>query len=235
MKFDWLKTLVISAAVIIAGFFIGNMHKIGKQYDRTVQVKGLSEREVDADLAVWPINISLMANELNSLSLDIEKQNKEVYNFFISQGFTEDELTKGSTNISDVRADRYNSNAQYSEFRYLAKSEFTVRTDDLGKLQKALSESLELMSKGILLESKNTWRPIEYIFTGLNELKPSMIEEATKNAREVAEKFARDSDSEVGEIRTARQGLFTINDRDENTPQIKTIRVVTTIDFQLED
>ncbi|EPR71578.1 SIMPL domain-containing protein [Cyclobacterium qasimii] len=235
MKFDWLKTLVFSAAVIIAGFFIGNMHKIGKQYDRTVQVKGLSEREVDADLAVWPINISLTANDLNVLSGDIERQNKEVYNFFISQGFTEDELTKGSTNISDVRADRYNSNAQYSEFRYLAKSEFTVRTDDLGKLQKALSESLALMSKGILLESKNTWRPIEYIFTGLNDLKPSMIEEATKNAREVAEKFARDSDSDVGEIRTARQGLFTINDRDENTPQIKTVRVVTTIDFQLED
>jgi len=234
MKFDWLKTLIFSAAVIIAGFFIGNMHKIGKQYDRTVQVKGLSEREVDADLAVWPINILLTANDLNSLSLDIEKQNKEVYNFFITQGFTEDELTVGSTNISDIRADRYNSNAQYSEFRYLAKSEFTVRTDDLGKLQKALSESLELMSKGTLLESKNTWRPVEYIFTGLNELKPSMIEESTKNAREVAEKFARDSDSEVGEIRTARQGLFTINDRDENTPQIKTIRVVSTIDFQLE-
>lgn len=235
MKFDWLKTLIFSAAVIIAGFFIGNMHKIGKQYDRTVQVKGLSEREVDADLAVWPINILLTANDLNLLSLDIEKQNKEVYNFFIAQGFTEDELTVGSTNISDIRADRYNSNAQYSEFRYLAKSEFTVRTDDLGKLQKALSESLALMSKGILLESKNTWRPVEYIFTGLNELKPSMIEESTKNAREVAKKFARDSDSEVGEIRTARQGLFTINDRDENTPQIKTIRVVSTIDFQLED
>jgi hypothetical protein len=235
MKMDWFKTLVFSAAIIIAGFFVGNMHKIGKQYDRTVQVKGLSEREVDADLAVWPINISLTANDLNSLSNDIEKQNKEVYSFFKAQGFNDSELTKGSTNISDLKADRYNSNAPYNAFRYLAKSEFTVRTDDLAKLQKALGESLELMSKGILLESKNTWRPIEYIFTGLNELKPSMIEEATKNAREVAEKFARDSDSEVGEIRTARQGLFTINDRDENTPQIKTIRVVSTIDFQLED
>ena len=235
MKIDWLKTLLFSIAVIIAGFFIGNMHKIGKQYDRSVQVKGLSEREVDADLAVWPINISLAANDLNILSGDIERQNKEVYNFFIAQGFTEEELTKGSTNISDVQTDRYNSNAQYSPFRYLAKSEFTVRTNDLPKLQKALSESLTLMSKGILLESKNTWRPIEYIFTGLNDLKPSMIEEATKNAREVAEKFARDSDASVGKIRTARQGLFTINDRDENTPQIKTVRVVTTIDFQLED
>lgn len=235
MKIDWLKTLLFSAAVIIAGFFIGNMHKIGKQYDRSVQVKGLSEREVEADLAVWPINISLAANDLNILSGDIQKQNNEVYDFFIAQGFTEGELTKGSTNISDVQTDRYNSNAQYSPFRYLAKSEFTVRTNDLPKLQKALSESLILMSKGILLESKNTWRPIEYIFTGLNDLKPSMIEEATKNAREVAEKFARDSDASVGKIRTARQGLFTINDRDENTPQIKTVRVVTTIDFQLED
>ncbi len=211
------------------------MHKIGKKYDRFVQVKGLSEREVNADLAVWPINITLTGNDLNTLKSDIESQNSEVYNFFIAQGFDKNELTKGSTNINDVRADIYNSNFQNNTFRYLAKSEFTVRTNDIDKLQKALSESLELMSKGIILGSKNTWRPIEYIFTGLNELKPPMIEEATKNAREVAEKFARDSDAQVGEIRMASQGLFSITDRDENTPQIKLVRVVSTIDFQLEN
>lgn len=235
MKIDWLKTLTFCVSIVIAGFFVGNMHKTGKKYDRYVQVKGLSEREVNADLAVWPINITLTANDLNSLKINIEKQNDEVYDFFIAQGFEKNELTKGSTNISDVRADIYNSNSRNNEFRYLAKSEFTVRTNDINKLQKALSESLKLMSKGILLGSKNTWRPIEYIFTGLNDLKPSMIEEATKNAREVAEKFARDSDSRVGEIRIARQGLFTINDRDENTPQIKMVRVVSTIDFQLKE
>ncbi len=235
MKIDWLKTLIIFSSIVIAGFFVGNMHKTGKKYDRFVQVKGLSQREVNADLAVWPINITLTANDLQSLKNAIEEQNNEVYNFFIAQGFDKSELTKGSTNISDTRADMYNSSYQNQEFRYLAKSEFTVRTNDIDKLQKALSESLELMSKGILLGSKNTWRPVEYVFTGLNELKPSMIEEATKNAREVAEKFARDSDSQVGEIRVARQGLFSINDRDENTPQIKIVRVVSTIDFQLED
>ena len=235
MKIDWLKTLIICTSIVIAGYFVGNMHKTGKKYDRFVQVKGLSEREVNADLAVWPINITLTANDLNSLKSNIEKQNDAVYDFFIAQGFEKNELTKGSTNISDVRADMYNSNSRNNEFRYLAKSEFTVRTNDISKLQKALSESLNLMSKGILLGSKNTWRPIEYIFTGLNDLKPSMIEEATKNAREVAEKFARDSDSQVGEIRMARQGLFTISDRDENTPQIKIIRVVSTIDFQLKE
>jgi hypothetical protein len=211
------------------------MHKTGKKYDRFVQVKGLSEREVNADLAVWPINITLTGNDLKTLKSDIESQNNEVYNFFIAQGFDKNELTKGSTNINDVRADIYNSNFQNNAFRYLAKSEFTVRTNDIDKLQKALSESLELMSKGILLGSKNTWRPIEYIFTGLNELKPPMIEEATKNAREVAEKFALDSDANVGEIRMASQGLFSITDRDENTPQIKIVRVVSTIDFQLEN
>ncbi len=235
MKTDWLKIILICISIVIAGYFVGNMHKTGKKYDRFVQVKGLSEREVNADLAVWPINITLTGNDLNTLKSDIESQNSEVYNFFIAQGFDKNELTKGSTNINDVRADIYNSNFQNNTFRYLAKSEFTVRTNDIDKLQKALSESLELMSKGIILGSKNTWRPIEYIFTGLNELKPPMIEEATKNAREVAEKFARDSDAQVGEIRMASQGLFSITDRDENTPQIKLVRVVSTIDFQLEN
>ena len=235
MKTDWLKIILICISIVIAGYFVGNMHKTGKKYDRFVQVKGLSEREVNADLAVWPINITLTGNDLNTLKSDIESQNSEVYNFFIAQGFYKNELTKGSTNINDVRADIYNSNFQNNTFRYLAKSEFTVRTNDIDKLQNALSESLELMSKGIILGSKNTWRPIEYIFTGLNELKPPMIEEATKNAREVAEKFARDSDAQVGEIRMASQGLFSITDRDENTPQIKLVRVVSTIDFQLEN
>ena len=227
--------MILSLALVFAGYFVGNMHKTGKKYDRHVQVKGLSEREVKADLAVWPINITLTANDLNVLKNSIEQQNKEVYTFFIAQGFSEEELTKGNTNISDAYANIYNNNARNTTFRYLAKSEFTVRTSDIEKLQKALAESLSLMSEGIILESKNTWRPVEYIFTGLNELKPSMIEEATKNARAVAEKFARDSDSQVGEIRMARQGLFTINDRDQNTPQVKIVRVVSTIEFRLED
>lgn len=232
---DWLKVGVICFAIIIAGFFIGNMHKIGKKYDHYVEVKGLSEREVKADLAVWPLNITISGNDLGQLKKEIESQNKMVYEFFINQGFSKDELTVGSTNINDAFADMYNQNARNNEFRYLAKSDFTIRTNNIERLQNALSESLELVSQGILLGSKNTWRPIEYIFSGLNDLKPAMIEEATKNAREVAEKFAHDSNSQVGGIRVAHQGLFSISDRDENTPQIKIVRVVSTIEFQLEN
>lgn len=230
---DWIKTLVIAIAIICAGYFIGNMHKTGKRYDRFVQVKGLSEREVGADLAVWPLQITLTGNDLHTLRQNIEIQNDQVYDFFIDQGFNDSEITRGTTNIQDAHANIYNTDARNSEYRYLVISELTVRTEDIKKLQTALTGSLDLMSEGILLGSKNTWKPIEYIFTGLNDLKPSMIEEATNNAREVAEKFARDSGSEVGKIRIARQGLFTISDRDQNTPEVKMVRVVSTIDFQL--
>ena len=116
MKTDWLKIILICISIVIAGYFVGNMHKTGKKYDRFVQVKGLSEREVNADLAVWPINITLTGNDLNTLKNDIESQNSEVYNFFIAQGFDKNELTKGSTNINDVRADIYNSNFQNNTF-----------------------------------------------------------------------------------------------------------------------
>ncbi|MGB5402403.1 MAG: SIMPL domain-containing protein [Robiginitalea sp.] len=231
----WVSALLLSIALVAAGYFIGNLQVNGKKYDRYVTVKGLSEREVAADLAVWPINIILTGNDLEQLRGQIELQNQEVSTFFSQQGFSPEEITRGPVNINDAQANLYNSAAATNKYRYMAKSEFTLRTADVAKLQTALSESLKLLSRGIVMGSKNEWQPIEYIFTGLNTLKPEMIEEATKNAREVAEKFARDSDSEVGQIRVARQGLFSITNRDANTPQIKNVRVVTTIDFQLED
>jgi hypothetical protein len=231
----WIPALLLSIALVLAGYFVGNLQVNGKKFDRYVTVKGLSEREVEADLAVWPINIALTGNDLQVLRRQIQIQNEAVYQFFMRQGFSEDEVTRGAANISDVTANPYNTQAYQNPNRYLAKSEFTVRTRDIPKLQKALTESLELLSQGIVMGSKNEWQPIEYIFTGLNSLKPEMIEEATRNAREVAEKFARDSNSKVGGIRTAQQGLFSISDRDANTPQIKKVRVVSTFDFQLED
>jgi hypothetical protein len=234
MQLNWIQSSLIAMGLIIAGYFIGNMHLKGKQYDRYVTVKGLSEREVAADLAIWPINITLAGNNLTLIQSDIEKQKKEVIAFFKTQGFADDELTVGTTNIADSKVDMYGNN-NYREFRYIAKTEFTIRTNDLERLKKSLSASLELLSRGILLGSKNDWSPIEYQFTKLNEMKPPMIEEATKNARLVAEKFALDSESKVGKIRNANQGLFSITDRDQNTPEIKIVRIVSTIEYQLED
>jgi uncharacterized protein len=234
-KSGWIQTIVLAISIIIAGYFIGNTYKNGKAFERSVQVKGLSEKQVNADLAIWPISVTIAGNDLNVLKSELEKQNKEIKDFFLKEGFTEKELNSGTTNINDTKAVLYGGENQNREFRYIASSDFTVRTDDIPKLQKALTNSLELISKGILMTSKNTWQPIQYSFSGLNKLKPAMIEEATKNAREVAEKFALDSNSKVTKIKSAQQGLFSINDLDQNTSDIKIVRVVSTIEYQLED
>jgi len=234
-KSGWIQTVVIAISIVAAGYFIGNTYKNGKAFERSVQVKGLSEKQVNADLAIWPISVTIAGNDLNVLKNELEMQNKEVKNFFLKEGFNEKELNAGTTNINDSKAVLYGGENQNREFRYIASSDFTVRTGDIPKLQKALTNSLELISKGILMSSKNTWQPIQYSFSGLNKLKPAMIEEATKNAREVAEKFARDSNSKVTKIKSAQQGLFSINDLDQNTSDIKIVRVVSTIEYQLED
>lgn len=231
---SWKSILLLSIALVAAGYLVGDMHRKAKDFERSVRVKGLSEREVLADLAVWPIEITLTGNDLQSLNRDLEKQKDEVQKFFKELQFSDEELSIGITSIMDSKADPYR-NGQYNEFRYIAKSEITIRSNEIIKIKKALTASLGLISKGILIGSKNTWRPVEYIFSKLNDIKPEMIEEATKKAKEVAEKFAQDSNSKVGKIKSAQQGLFTINDRDSNTPEIKTVRVVTTIDYYLED
>lgn len=231
----WIQTIVIACSIVVAGYFIGNTYKKGKAFERSVRVKGLSEKQVNADLAIWPISITIAGNDLNAIKNNLEKQNNEIKNFFLKEGFTEKELNRGTTNINDSKAVLYGGDNQNREFRYIASTDFTVRTGEIPKLQKALTNSLELISKGILISSKNTWQPIQYSFSGLNKLKPKMIEEATKNAREVAEKFALDSNSKVTKIKSAQQGLFTINDLDQNTSHIKIVRVVSTIEYQLED
>ena len=178
----WISALLLSAALVLAGYFIGNVQVNARKFDRYVTVKGLSEREVEADLAVWPINIALTGNDLQDLSRRIEGQNEAVYQFFISQGFEPGELTRGPVNINDARANLYNTQAMQNPYRYLAKSELTVRTRDIPKLQGALTNSLELLSSGNVKRSKNEWQPNEIIFTGMNDLKPEMLEESNKNS-----------------------------------------------------
>lgn len=231
---SWLKVLIVSLSIVIAGFFIGEMNWNSLKNNRKVQVKGLSEREVNANLAVWPMQITINNNNLGSLNAEIESQKKKVLDFFINKGFTNNEINIGITNITDSKANLYN-NGSKQDFRYLARTDITLRTSNIKKIKNAQKESINLASKGILINSKNQWRPVEYIYTELNSIKPEMIEEATKKAKEVAEKFAKDSNSKVGKIKSATQGLFTINDRDSNTPDIKKVRIVTTIIYFLED
>ncbi len=98
-----------------------------------------------------------------------------------------------------------------------------------------MEKSAELVGKGIVIAAQNWDTPTEFLFTSLNQIKPDMIDTATKNAREAAEKFAQDSDSRVGKIRRASQGYFSISERDRNSPDKRVVRVVTTVDYFLVD
>ena len=135
--------------------------------------------------------------------------------------------------IIDMNAERYNSTP--SPYRYNVTSVITVTSNKVDLVRKLISEQGELLKKGIAISGGDYRYNVGYEFTSLNEVKPQMIEEATKNARKAAEKFAKDSDSELGKIKHAYQGQFSIENRDANTPYIKRIRVVTTIDYSLED
>jgi hypothetical protein len=227
--------LILGSSFVIAGFFISQTLIKAKQMERYVTVKGLSEREVEANLAIWPIQLSVASNDLVQLENDLQKQTNTINKFFMERGFTDEEISAGSPSIQDVRANLYGGNQGTQPYRYIAKTDFTIRTSDLIKLQEAVEDISSIIGQGIILGSKNYWQQIEYLYTDLNSIKPDMIEEATHNAREAAEKFARDSGSKVGKIKSASQGLFTIQDRDVNTGHIKKVRVVNTVVFYLED
>lgn len=205
-----------------------------KSLDRTVTVKGLSEREVPANVAIWPITFQEAGNDLNQLFSTIQKNNERVVRFLENRGFKPEEISVSPPGILDKQAEGY-AGSQQIKFRYSGNSTITVYSEQVDDVRKAMNELVELGKQGIAIARSNYQTQTEFLYTKLNEIKPEMIEEATKNAREVAEKFARDSNSRLGKIKTARQGQFSINHRDNNTPHIKNVRVVSTIEYYLSD
>jgi hypothetical protein len=226
---------LVSVGLILAGYFIGNALVKAKKFDRSVVVKGLAEKEVLADLAIWPMKFTEAGNDLGEIEKNIKLKSGIVVDFLKEMGFEEKEISKGVPAIMDAWANPYGQSDQSASYRYSGSFDITVRTSDIDKLKKAMEEITGLIGKGIVISQSNYWQQVEYLYTALNDIKPAMIQEATKNAREAAEKFAVDSDSKVGKIKMASQGLFTISDRDMNSPDIKTVRVVTTIEFYLDD
>ncbi len=235
---EWTEKLI--ASVILAGGMIitGDILRKGiisyKEMDRTVTVKGLAEREVKADKVTWPLVFKEIGNNPNEMYTLLEEKNHKVVDFLLSAGIGKEEINVNPPIITDRQADSYNN--EIMNYRYKATSIITVTSKDVDKVRQLILRQSELMKQGIpiIQEEYNTNNQIVYEFTGLNEIKPSMVEEATKNARETAKKFAEDSESDLGDIRKAQQGQFTITDRDSNTPYIKQVRVVTTVEYALE-
>ena len=216
------------------GYLIGDAAIEFKQYERSVTVKGLSEREYDADIVIWPIQFTAAGNDIESLYGSIDSSTDEITRFLEGKGVGPEEISLAAPAITDKLAQQYGSNAR-PEFRYTALQTVTVYSKDIDAVRSVMSSLSQLGKKGIVFTVDNYQSQTEYIFTRLNEVKPGMIEEATRNAREVAEKFAADSRSSLGKIKRASQGQFSINDRDKNNPHIKTVRVVSTVEYYLSD
>lgn len=233
-----MKNRIIEAAIIAVGItLLGYMIRSGidsfKERDRVVSVKGLAEMEVPADKVVWPLMYKDIGNELLSLYNNIQTKNTTIVGFLKANGISEEEISVSPPEIIDMEAERYAS--QTPQYRYNATSVITVTSTDVEKVRRLISGQTELLKQGVAITGGDYRYNILYEFTGLNGIKPQMIEEATKNARMAAEKFAVDSGSKLGKIRDASQGQFTITDRDANTPFIKNVRVVTTVNYYLKN
>lgn len=228
--------LMIPAAIVLAIGLVGGFWVLGKSLvelkgmDRFVTVKGLAEREVPADLAMWPISYSAGADSLAELDVAFKQSREQIMVFLKAQGLGDAEVLNTAPRIQDNQANNPGRPMQ----RYTGNAILTVRSNDIPTVKKAMSAAGDLVSMGVMLVQNWEFRP-KFAFTGLNDIKPEMIAEATRNARAAATQFAADSGSKVGGIRRAAQGYFSLQDRDQYTPEIKKVRVVTTIDYFLED
>lgn len=233
-----LNALVLGISLFLGlsslGFLLANAAIGYKEFERTVTVKGLSEQEFMADIVIWPIQFTLADNNLQALYADIDSSTQTIIQFLTDHGIKRGDISLTSPAITDKSAQQYGGN-QRAEFRYTGMQTVTVYSEEIETVRQVMSKLSELGKKGIVLTGNNYQSQTEYLFTRLNEIKPAMIEEATRKAREVAEKFADDSDSSLGKIRRASQGQFSISPRDNNNPHIKKIRVVSTIEYYLSD
>ena len=227
------ESVVLAIAVLGLGAFLYCAMMHTKDRDRVVSVKGLSEREVKADYVIWPIVFKEVGNDLVALYESVQNKTATLEKFLLDNGVAAEEISKASPDITDTESEIYASEKRSQ--RYVATVVMTVASKDVEKLREIMGKQGELLKQGIAFsEGDYRYRKI-YTFNGLNDIKPEMIDEANKNARAAAQKFAADSESKLGKIKTATQGQFSIEDRDENTPFIKKVRVVTSVQYCLED
>jgi hypothetical protein len=216
------------------GYLLGNAAITFKEYERSVTVKGLAEHEYPADIVIWPIQFTAASNDLESLYDSIEGSTAKIRTFLTASGLDPAEISLSTPAITDKSAQSY-GNAAPPEFRYSAVQTVTVYSRNIEAVRTLMGDLAQLGKQGIAFTGGNYQSQTEYIFTRLNEIKPAMIEEATTKAREVALKFSADSQSKLGKIKQASQGQFSINARDNNTPHIKSVRVVSTVEYYLSD
>lgn len=228
-----ISSAIVAVAIVILGFALkGGIDRFSDR-DRVVTVRGLCEKEVKANKVTWPIVTKEMGNDLAGIYSDIQNTNTKILEFLKSNGLSDSEISVNPPSVYDQIADRYNT--QDVRYRYQVTNVVVVTSDKVDAVRELIKKQTELLRQGIAVVAGDYNYQTTYEYTDLNSIKPEMIAEATANAREAADKFASDSKSRLGKIKTASQGQFSIDNRDQYTPNIKTVRVVTYITYYLQD
>jgi hypothetical protein len=241
--------VLLAVGLIVGGWVLGAQIKATRLSDRYVTVKGLVERKVKSDLAIWPLSYKEAGDDLASVYAKTESDKKAVLAFLDQQGIQSAEIELGVVRVVDTQANEYGGGNR-ALHRYIVEQQITVRTARVDQVAAAAQKTMQLLQRGIVLGGSNPGQGLAYKFTGLNSVKPDMITEATRNARAAADRFASDSGSKVGSIRQANQGVFSILPADQGSDTsepgefaggnsadsslMKTIRVVTTVEYYLE-
>ncbi len=226
-----LKFLSPMITAAICGVFLLMAVSKWMSYSSYVNVRGLCEREVKADRVIYPIKFREIGDDVVALNASVNQKKQIVAEFLKSYGLTEEEFLFSSPRVEDAYTNSYTTNAKA---RYTLETTVTIYSQKIDTVLSIQSNLSELVEKGIAISIGESWEnPVQYLFEGLNDIKPAMIADATANARIAAEKFAVDSHSKVGKIKSASQGYFSIEARDNYTPYIKRVRVVTDVTFYL--
>jgi uncharacterized protein len=242
---------LLAIGLIVGGLLLGTRIRDFKRADRYVEVKGLVERTVKSDSATWPISFSEAGDSLPDVYAASEKDKAAVLGFLKAQGFADADVTVGSIAVSDRSTQEFNNNSHAP--RFIVRQTITLQSNDVDKVASANAKTADLIRAGVVIQSgqnnmgNGNGDGVIYKFNGLNALKPDMITEATRNARAAADRFAADSGSQVGAIRSAEQGVFSISaanagsstgdeggfDQQADSSIMKKVRVVSTIDYYL--
>ena len=232
-----LASLILGISAIISAALISDGLTDLKTGDRYVTVKGVAERQVTADLALWPIRFVATGASLSEAQDKARSSRDAIIAFLKLQAIDQDAVELQRLDVTDTRANPYQANN--GEQKFIISQTLMVRSTDIDRIRQAAQGVSELVDSGVVLSSDYGPSGPTYVFNGLNDIKPEMIAEATASAREAADQFAQDAKAELGGLRRANQGVFQILARDqapgimEQQQPVKTVRVVSTVEYYL--
>lgn len=234
-----LPALALVVGIAIAGLGAGGFYYAAQNNNRIVTVKGLYEKEVKANLAVWAIKFQTTGKTLATTQKELESNKNKIIAYLKDKGFSDAEILIGRVNTNDLMANPYrNDNDKGPQF--IISQTISVRSGQVDAVEESLRKLGDLVSQGVVFDNQEYGSPVSYLFTGLNDIKPEMLQGATENAKVAANEFAKNSGSKVGKIKRANQGVFSILPREqipgssENEQIYKTVRVVSTLEYYLD-